>query len=96
MTPQPGIPDHELDDPQSPVEDHSIEVGLGHRVRALRTSRGMSVAALSERREAMDADEETTIKDADGDVILRDAVGEAEAQDAAGDGRGNAAVDHPS
>lgn len=49
MTPQPGIPDHELDDPQSPVEDHSIEVGLGHRVRALRTSRGMSVAALSER-----------------------------------------------
>lgn len=49
MTPQPGIPDHELDDPQSPVEDHSIEVGLGHRVRALRTSRAMSVAALSER-----------------------------------------------
>ncbi|HJG46995.1 helix-turn-helix domain-containing protein [Corynebacterium variabile] len=49
MTPQPGIPDHELDDPQSPVEDHSIEIGLGHRVRALRTSRGMSVAALSER-----------------------------------------------
>lgn len=49
MTPQPGIPDHELDDPQSAVEDHSIEVGLGHRVRALRTSRGMSVAALSER-----------------------------------------------
>lgn len=49
MTPQPGIPDHALAVTQTAAEDHSIEVGLGHRVRALRTSRGMSVAALSER-----------------------------------------------
>ena len=51
MTPQPAdaAPDHELTDPQSRAEEHSIEIGLGHRVRTLRTSRGMSVAALSER-----------------------------------------------
>ena len=43
------VPDHEITDPSTAVEEHSIEIGLGQRVRTLRTSRGMSVAALSER-----------------------------------------------
>ena len=34
-------PDHEILDDTTPVEDRSIEVGLGNRVRALRHSRGM-------------------------------------------------------
>ena len=42
-------PDHEILDDTTPVEDRSIEVGLGNRVRALRHSRGMSVAGLAER-----------------------------------------------
>ncbi|MGO1949260.1 MAG: helix-turn-helix domain-containing protein [Mycobacteriaceae bacterium] len=43
------LPDHEITPDSGTVEDRSIEVGLGNRVRSLRTSRGMSVAGLAER-----------------------------------------------